>query len=98
MKLGEVYQLKKHEDTMILPYYLPYKIIISRFATNNKHISYSNTVKGSNMKIIADVFQDEDMLWVTPSDCIYFNNKEEILEDYELFMTQEQFQNYIQNR
>lgn len=81
MQLGEVYQLKTDDS---------YRIIISRFASNNK--------KGNDFIIIADIFQCEEMLWTSPSFCIYFDNKEEILEDYKLVMTQKEFQDYIKSK
>ena len=87
MQLGEVYKLKNKSN-----HYLRDKILISRFAS--KHIEINGESKINNI-IIADSFTDDSMLYSSPIFCQYFDNSEEILKDYELYMSQKEFEEYL---
>jgi hypothetical protein len=50
------------------------------------------------MVIVADTFLDEEMLYSSPSFCLYFENKQEILNNFELFMTQKEYMDYVNKR
>jgi hypothetical protein len=84
MIIDEVYKRKENSEK----FWLHEKICISSFATRYTQDDYK-------MIIVANTFTDESMFFSSPSFCIWFENEEEILKDYELFMTQEEYQKYL---
>ncbi|HEY8890860.1 MAG TPA: hypothetical protein VIM70_11455 [Clostridium sp.] len=91
MQLGEIYKLKESCKKT----YLEEIILISNFAA--KHYMLHGQVQ-YNMIIIADSFMDEDMLYCSSLHTTYFENEEEILEDYDLFMTQEEYNIHLRRK
>jgi hypothetical protein len=86
MKLGEVYKLKDNNK-----YYLPEKILIDSFAT--KHYKENNDFKYNTIIVVAVL--DDSMTYTSPSFNVYFDNAQEVLEDYDLLMSQEDHNKYL---